>query len=154
MKILEGWVYEVQFLKGDTVVWIVDTKKCIHRLLDHFAPTFYVGGDPKEWQAVAHFLIDRPWDVTLSRAQMPDSRLDFPARVLKVGVEDPQLLKAIINRIMRFKPEVIGDCRDTPITDMYLQMRQIRPLALCRFALDKENRILGIESDEKLFQEW
>lgn len=148
MKILEGWVYDVQFLKGDTLVWIVDTQKRIHRLLDHFTPTFYVGGDPKEWQAVAHFLIDRPWDVTLSRARKLDSGLSCPARVLKVGVEDPQLLKAIVNRIMRFKPEVTGDCGDMPITDMYLQMRQIRPLALCRFALDNDNRILGVEVSE------
>ncbi len=148
VRILEGRIYDVQVSKHDTVVWVVDTEKCIHRLLDRFTPTFYVGGDPKEWQAVAHFLIDRPWDLTLSRAQRPDSRLGFPARVLRVGVEDPQLLKAIISRIMRFKPEVTGDCGNIPITDMYLRMRQIRPLALCRFAVDNDNHILGVEVSE------
>lgn len=65
-----------------------------------------------------------------------------------MGVEDPQLLKAIVNRIMRFKPEVTGDCGDIPITELYLRTRQIRPLALCRFALDNDNRILGVEASK------
>ena len=146
MKILHGWIFHVCGSGPDTVVRVVDAADHVYQLLDRFTPAFYVGGEPQECRAVARFILDQQWDVKLSRVEWPDSSLGHPVRVLCVAVENPCHFAAISQRVRSFKPKLIYYHHDLSLPELYLLAHQIRPLALCEFAVDDGNRILGIEN--------
>ncbi len=148
MKILHGWIFRVYASGLDTVVQVVDTDDHIYRLLDRFMPAFYVGGEPEECRAVARFILEQPWDVKLSRVEWPDASLGHPVRVLCVQVETPHHFAQITERVRYFKPKLTFYHHDLSLPELYLMARQIRPFTLCEFAVDNENRILGIECDK------
>ena len=150
MKILHGWIVHVYASGLDTVVRVVDTSDEVYRLLDRFTPAFYVGGEPQECRAVARFILDQQWDVKLSRVEWSDASLGRPVHVLYVAVENPCHFAAISERVRHFKPKLTYYHHDLSLPELYLLAHQIQPLALCQFAVDNENRILGIESGKSL----
>ncbi len=146
MKTLQGWIFHVFASERDTVVRVVDAADQVYQLLDRFSPAFYVGGEPQQCLAVARFILEQHWDVKVSRVEWPDSSLRHPVRVLCVEVDSPCHFAAISQRVRYFKPKLTYYHHDLSLPELYLLARQIQPLALCQFAVDHENRILGIES--------
>ncbi len=150
MKILHGWIFHVYASGPDTVVQMVGTDDRVHKLFDRFMPAFYVGGEPKECHAVARFILEQSWDVKLSRVEWPDPSLGHPVRVLCIEVETPHHFALIAERVRYFKPKLTYYHHDLSLPELYLMARQIRPRALCEFAVDDKNRILGIENARSL----
>ena len=150
MKILHGWIFHVSASGLDTIVRVVDAADHVYQLFDRFTPAFHVGGEPQECRAVARFILEQQWDVKLSRVEWPDSSLGHPVRVLCVEVENPSHFAAISQRVRYFKPKLIYYHQDLSLPELYLLAHQIRPLALCAFAVDDGNRILGIECAKSL----
>ncbi len=153
MKTLRGWIYNVYASGQRIVVQVVDTDNQVHRLLDRFAPAFWIGGDPKECRAAAGFILEQPWNVRLSYKERPEPSLSHPVQVLQVEVENPHHFALILERVKHFKPKLTFYGADIPFAQMYLSDRKLAPLTLSHFAVDDENRILGIECNASITAE-
>lgn len=150
MKILHGWIFHVYASGLDTVVRVVDAADHVYQLLDRFTPAFYVGGEPQECRAVARFILEQQWDVKVSRVDWSDPSLGHPVRVLCIEVENPCHFAAISEQVRHFKPKLTCYHPDLSLPELYLLARKIQPFVLCQFAVDDENRVLGIESAKSL----
>jgi len=148
VKVLDGWIFDVYPAGQDMVVWVIDTEGRAHCLRDTFTPAFFVGGDPAELLAVAHFLIDQGWSVKPSRTKRTELFSGHTIGVLQVEVTNLNLFTILFERLTRAKPKLNYYNGDIPLPQMYFFARNAFPLAFCHFVLNGDNRILALEVDD------
>ena len=119
-----------------------------HYLRDHFAPSFFVGGTPKDQRAVACFLFDQHWDLTLSPTERTDLFLGKSIHVMQVQVNSPNLLPPIFERVSHLKPDLPYYNADISLPQMYFLERNTFQLAFCHFIVDDDRRILTLHADD------
>jgi len=130
------------------IVWVIDTEGRAHCLRDTFTPAFFVGGDPAELLAVAHFLIDQGWSVKASRTKRTELFSGHSIGVLQVEVTNLNLFTIIFERLTSAKPRLSYYNGDISLPQMYFFARNAFPLAFCHFVLNGDNRILTLEVDD------
>ena len=148
MKVLDGWIFDVYPVDQDMVVWVIDTEGRPHCLRDSFTPAFFVGGDPGELLAVAHFLIDQGWSVKPSRTKRMELFSGHSIGVLQVEVTNLNLFTTIFERLTRARPKLDYYNGDISLPQMYFFARNAFPLAFCHFVLDGGNQIIAIDVDD------
>ena len=148
MKVLDGWIFDVYPAGQEMVVWVSDPEGRAHCLRDTFTPAFFVGGDPAELLAAAHFLVDQGWSVKPSRTKRTELFSGHTIGVLQVEVTNLNLFTIIFERLTRAKPRLGYYNGDISLPQMYFFARNAFPLAFCHFVLNGDNRILALEVDD------
>ena len=148
MRVLDGWIFDVYPAGQEMAVWVIDAEGRAHYLRDHFAPSFFVGGTPKDQRAVACFLFDQHWDLTLSPTERTDLFLGKSIQVMQVQVNSPNLLPPIFERVSHLKPDLPYYNADISLPQMYFLERNTFPLAFCHFIVDDDRRILTLHADD------
>jgi DNA polymerase-2 len=148
MEVLDGWIFDVYPAGQDMVIWVIDPEGHAHCLRDTFTPAFFVGGDPRELLAVAHFLVDQGWSVKPSRTKRTELFSGHTIGVLQVEVTNLNLFAIIFERLSRAKPRLSYYNGDISLPQMYFSARNAFPLAFCHFVLGNDNRILAVDVDD------
>ncbi len=151
---MRGWIFDLYpGQPGEMVVWMKDADGRAHRLVDSWAPSFYVASNSQE--RLVGLSVSPGVQRYAARTELVQRRERITDRcesaVLKVTMRDAAKmleLARVIERESAFGDPRIYNC-DVPPGQSYMYERDIFPLALCdvregpyglRWALDDDTR--------------
>ena len=132
------------------VIWLIESSRKCHRLIDRFRPCFYVEGAEARLSRLAQTLEARaPVTCTFTeKTSVWDGR---PLRVLEVAVQQPPIFPALARFIRRFDTALKLYNSDLMLASVYCWEKQVFPLAKVAIETDTAGQILSLNCDD---DEW
>src|SRR5512134_907456 len=131
---LAGWLLDAYPVQAGMVVWGLDDEGGRHRLVDPYAPAFYLAGPPSDL-ALAVRLLARH---TIAHQSRIVHRRELEATdripVLEVAIADPTRFQAAVALVMKHAPHLRFYHADVTLPQRYFYDRGLFPL--CRYEAD------------------
>ena len=129
-------------------LWLIDPNQTRHRLIDRFAPVFYVSGP----DAVLHRLRDaaamQPHALacrTVERMDLWEPAAAGPRPVLEIEVAHPNEFASWTRWVRQFDSALRLYNSDLMLASLYCWQRGVFPLARVQVEADEEGRVLALE---------
>jgi DNA polymerase-2 len=126
-------------------LWLIEPNQTRHRLIDRFAPVFYVSGPDAVLGRVREEIARQPHAL----ACRPTERMDLWERrarpVLEIEVAHPNEYSSWTRWVRRFDSSLRLYNSDLMLASLYCWQRGVFPLARVEAEVDGEGRVLALE---------
>src|ERR1700731_238381 len=142
---ISGWILHLSPSPHGMKLWLIEPNQTRHRLIDRFAPVFYVSGP----DAVLGRLRDEIARQPHALACRPTERMDLWERrarpVLEIEVAHPNEYSSWTRWARRFDHLLRLYNSDLMLASLYCWQRGVFPLARVQAEVDGEGRVLALE---------
>jgi DNA polymerase-2 len=149
---LEGWLFDIDELGSEVVLWVIDRQGHLHRLTEEFSPVVYVGGDRSILCRLGCELRNRGLIERFKWRKRREFWSDEWIWVMGLTVADssllPRLRRLAASRDTEFNVYNI----DIPTPQYYLYTRKLFPTCKLAALIDEENRIREIRALDSAYE--
>ncbi len=143
---LEGWLFDIDELGSEVVLWVYDGARRLHRLTHTFHPSVYVEGDRPTLENLGRELerrgfIDSPRWTTKTEFWSNAKR-----EVLELQIADASLLPKLRNLAAARENEFTVYNIDLNPCQYYFYRHQLFPFCHLEALIDEEHRVLAIHT--------
>jgi DNA polymerase-2 len=126
-------------------LWLIEANQKRHRLIDRFAPRFYVRGLPASLKRLEQALQRFSADVACQFAERTDLWENRAVPVLEITVEHPTQFPSWVRWVHRFDSRLLLFDSDLMLESLYCWQRGIFPLARVDVETDAAGNISALE---------
>jgi len=126
-------------------LWLIEANRKRHRLIDRFAPGFYVRGLPASVKRLEQALQQFSADVACRFTERTDLWENRAVPVLEITVEHPTQFSSWVRWVHRFDSRLLLFDSDLMLESLYCWQRSIFPLARVEAETDGVGNISALE---------
>ena len=131
-------------------LWLIEESQKRHRLIDPFAPAFFVHGAPARLRRLQETL-ERRAPVKCRLRERADLWQPAPLQVLEVTVPHPTAFASWVRWVHRFDPDLRLYNSDLMLAPLYCWERRVFPFARVEVEVDDEGQVLALQCQDS---EW
>jgi DNA polymerase-2 len=148
---LQGWILDLYPNKQGMTLWLIDRNQAHYRLIDDFAPAFYVSGSADKLARLQDAVQKQTTDLRAQPTERIDLWLNATREVLKLSVLCPTDFVGWGRWVHRFDSRLQLYNSDLMVASLYCWEKGLFPLAYVEVEANEEGQILRIESRDS---EW
>jgi len=148
-QILQGWIFDLYPSPQGMTLWLIEPNQTRHRLIDSFAPVFYVSGPEDVLRRLRDAVARQPHALACRAAERPGfcgSSARGP--VLEIEVAHPNEFSSWTRWVRQFDISLRLYNSDLMLASLYCWQRGVFPLARVQIEADGEGRVLAIECSD------
>jgi DNA polymerase-2 len=142
---LQGWIFDLYPSPQGMTLWLIEANQKRHRLIDRFAPAFYVRGLPASLKRLEQALQRFGPDVACRFTERTDLWENRAVPVLEITVEHPTQFSSWVRWVHRFDSRLLLFDSDLMLESLYCWQRCIFPLARVEAETDTAGNISALE---------
>ncbi|MGH9594404.1 MAG: hypothetical protein ACRD5L_15040, partial [Bryobacteraceae bacterium] len=127
------------------ILWLLSAEQKRYRLIDRFAPSFYVTGSAEKLGLLERALAERGAELSVRRTERMDLWQNRAREVVEVGVPNPGEFFRWGRWVHRFDERLQLYDSDLLVASLYCWEKGVFPLARVEAEVGEENRILALE---------
>jgi hypothetical protein len=143
--ILGGWIFDLYPSGQGMTLWLIDANQARYRLIDRFAPVFYVSGPEDVLRRLRAAAARQPHALVCRAAERMDLWEQRARPVLEIEVARPNEFATWTRWARQFDPALRLYNSDLMLASLYCWQRGVFPLARVAVEADGEGRVLAIE---------
>ena len=145
VQILQGWIFDLYPSPQGMTLWLIEPNQARHRLIDRFAPVFYVSGPEDVLRRLRDAVARQPHAPACRAAERMDLWEQRARPVLEVEVAHPNEFSSWTRWVRQFDISLRLYNSDLMLASLYCWQRGVFPLARVQVEADSEGRVLAIE---------
>ncbi len=149
---LEGWLFDVDELGFEVVLWVYDYQGRLHRLTQEFSPVVYVGGEPSILLMLGCQLQKRGMIEQFKWRKKREFWSDHLIDVLELTVADSSLLPRLRNLAASRDTEFNVYNIDIPTPQYFLYTKGLFPTCKLEAVIDADHRIQEIRALDSAYE--
>jgi DNA polymerase elongation subunit (family B) len=146
-QIFEGWIFDLYPSPQGMTLWLITPNQTRHRLVDRFAPAFYVWGPDAVLRRLRAAIARQPHALVCRSAERIDLWEPDAAGmrlVLEIEVAHPSEFPSWTRWVRQFDPALRLYNSDLMLASLYCWQRKVFPLARVEAEADAEDRVLAL----------
>lgn len=140
-----GWILDLYPSPQGMTLWIIEPNQRRHRLIDRFAPAFYVRGLPASLKRLEQALQRFATDVACRFTERTDLWENRAVPVLEVTVARPTQFPSWVRWVHRFDSRLLFFDSDLMLESLYCWQRRVFPLARVEAETDTAGKVATLE---------
>jgi DNA polymerase II len=144
-QILQGHLFDLYPSPQGMTLWLIDASQTRHRLIDPFAPTFYVSGPDAVLRRLLAEAARQPHALSCRAAERMDLWEQRMRPVLEIEVAHPNEFASWARWARQFDISLRLYNSDLMLASLYCWQRGVFPLARVEAETDGEGRVLALE---------
>ena len=144
-QILEGHLFDLYPSSQGMTLWLIGPNRTRHRLIDRFAPVFYVSGPEEVLRRLHEAGARQPHALVCGAVERMDLWEQRARPVLEIEVARPNEFASWTRWARQFDPALRLYNSDLMLASLYCWQRGVFPLARVAVEADGEGRVLAIE---------
>ncbi len=150
-QIVQGHLFDLYPSPHGMTLWLIEPNQARHRLIDHFAPAFYVSGPEAVLRRLREAAARQPHALACRAAERMDLWEQRARSVLEIEVAHPNEFASWTRWVRQFDPSLRLYNSDLMLASLYCWQRGVFPLARVEVEVKvedeagSESRVLAIE---------
>jgi DNA polymerase-2 len=144
-KRINGWILDLYPSPHGMKLWLIEPNQTRHRLIDRFAPVFYVSGPDAVLGHLREEAVRQPHALACRSTERMDLWERRARPVLEIEVAHPNEYSSWTHWVRRFDRSLRLYNSDLMLASLYCWQRGVFPLARVEAEVDSEGRILALE---------
>jgi DNA polymerase-2 len=144
-QIVKGWILDLYPSPHGMKLWLIEPNQTRHRLIDRFAPAFYVSGPDAVLGRVREEIARQPHALACRLTERMDLWERRARPVLEIEVAHPNEYSSWTRWVRRFDSSLRLYNSDLMLASLYCWQRGVFPLARVEAEIDGEGRVLALE---------
>src|SRR5580692_4024895 len=142
---ISGWILDLYPSPHGMKLWLIEPNQTRHRLIDRFAPVFYVSGPDAMLGRLRDEIARQPHALACRTTERMDLWERRARPVLEIEVAHPNEYSSWTRWVRRFDSSLRLYNSDLMLASLYCWQRGVFPLARVEVEADGEGRVLAIE---------
>lgn len=143
---IRGWLLDVYPAHDGMVVWLLSEDGRRFRVIDPFAPTFYLAAPPTRLVHILRLLQRSPWLTTTRQVERYELGALHPTAVMEITVHAPAQFTHITRRLIATCPDAQFFHVDVSLPQRYFYDRRLFPSAYCEVEMTADRRAHTIQA--------
>lgn len=145
---LTGWLLDAYPVQAGMAVWGIDDDGGRHRLIDPYAPAFYLAGPPADLSLAVRLLRRHAIACRTRMVYRRELWETDQIPVLEVAICEPMRFRSAVGLVMRLAPSLRFYHADVSLPQLYFYDRGLFPL--CRYEADvtDEGLVMAIQAGD------
>jgi len=144
-QILGGHLFDLYPSSHGMTLWLIGPNQTRHRLIDRFAPIFYVSGPDAVLRRLREAAARQPHALACRAAERMDLWEQRARPVLEIEVSHPNEFSSWTRWVRQFDISLRLYNSDLMLASLYCWQRGVFPLARVEVETDGEGRVLALE---------
>jgi DNA polymerase elongation subunit (family B) len=142
---ISGWILDLYPSPHGMKLWLIEPNQTRHRLIDRFAPVFYVSGSDTMLGRLRDEIARQPHALACRLTERMDLWERRARPVLEIEVAHPNEYSSWTRWVRRFDSSLRLYNSDLMLASLYCWQRGVFPLARVEAEIDGEGRVLAFE---------
>jgi DNA polymerase II len=144
-QILSGWIFDLYPGPQGMTLWLIDQSQMRHRLVDRFAPVFYVSGPDAVLRRLRVAAARQPHALSCCVTERMDLWEQRMRPVLEIEIARPNEFTSWTRWARQFDPSLRLYNSDLMLASLYCWQHNVFPLARMAAEVDSEGHVLAME---------
>jgi len=144
-QIVDGYLFDLYPSPHGMTLWLIDLNQTRHRLIDRFAPTFYVSGPDAVLRRLSAAAARQPHALACRSSERMDLWEQRARPVLEIEVAHPNEFTSWTRWVRQFDSALRLYNSDLMLASLYCWQRGVFPLARVEVEANGEGRVLALE---------
>src|SRR6202521_5815545 len=142
---ISGWIFDLYPSPHGMTLWLIGPNQTRHRLIDPFAPAFYVSGPDAVLRRLRGEAARQPHALTCRATERMDLWEQRMRPVLEIEVAHPNEFASWTRWVRQFDSALRLYNSDLMLASLYCWQRGVFPLARVEVEADGEGRVLALQ---------